>query len=140
VTVCPVCGKAHAICKGVVGNKYPPVDISTEVLMPEETYTAAEDVFVDKGGQVVAADDVNKMTKVVSKGGKLPLSEARKYGLAKTDGGEEGAPQPAAEGQPDEGEAIDAAEESARVQSSAGGAAYDKSSKKSAAKSGGKKK
>lgn len=45
-------------------------------------FVADKDYFADKDGNLVEANDPNKMTKVVGVGGTLTAEEAAKYGLS----------------------------------------------------------
>lgn len=102
--------------------------------MAEGQFTSAERVYVDRDGNRVDAKDPKRHKLLVAAGGQLPMEDARKAGLVKDEG-------QAAEGSDatdDAAEsgtgAIDPAEESARIQESAGGADSKKSAKKAASK------
>lgn len=85
--------------------------------MAEGQYTSNERVYLDKDGNRVDAKDPKRHTLAVAAGASIPMGEARRLGLV---GGDEGdgaetdeSPAGEAEGEED---AIDAQEESARVQ------------------------
>lgn len=50
--------------------------------MENGNFVADKDYFADKDGNLVEADDPNKVTKVVSAGLTLSAEEAAKYGLS----------------------------------------------------------
>lgn len=101
VRQCPVCGEAHAAC-GNYGLKYKPVGWEGDfkpaeveempmVTIPErkrggEVFESDERLYLDGEGKVVKADDPNRKSLLVGKGGTIPLARARELGLAGEDG------------------------------------------------------
>ncbi len=44
-------------------------------------YTSDRELYLDDKGNVVEADDPNRLTLIASKGGKIPMEDARRHGL-----------------------------------------------------------
>lgn len=79
--------------------------------MAEGQYTSTERVYVDRDGKRVDAKDPNRHTLLVAEGGSIPMEQARKAGLV----GDSSTAEPS-DSTDDSADAIDAAEESARIQ------------------------
>lgn len=65
------------------------------------THTAKERIYVDKDGNVVAADDPNVAMLAVGEGQELSDAEAKKYGLKSESKAEAAPPENKAEVMPD---------------------------------------
>jgi hypothetical protein len=117
---CLVCGVNHAACKGKVGEPVAIVDIKRRTKMANKNdYVSDKRVYVDRDGKVVDEKDPARHTLVVAAGGSIPHERALELGLVKEGAVEDGAaPATGDEAATDSGDgAIDAAEESARIQS-----------------------
>jgi hypothetical protein len=88
--------------------------------MAEGQYTSQERVYVDKDGNRVDAKDTARHRLLVAAGGSIPMEDARKAGLLNEEGKQGEADSEAANSDDasDTG-AIDAQEESARIQGKA---------------------
>lgn len=120
---CLVCGANHTSCKGVVKEQH--VITVPKRKVRGDSFVADRDLYADKDGKVVEADDPAKVTKIASKGSTVSDADVQKYGLkggnSETVEGDTDEDAPS-----DESAAIDPEEESARIQG--------KGSKKAASK------
>ena len=87
---CLICGAEHAACPGKVPLVGIPIDLPRRMKMANKNeYTADRDLFLDKDGNLVEANDPKKLTKLVGVGGTLSGEDALKYGLVSAEGGEQ---------------------------------------------------
>ena len=90
---CLICGAAHTSC----GPKTTTMGITIKQPAGNPSWTSDRRIYLDAAGNVVEANDPNKLTLLVAAGGTMPLAEAKRLGLV--------APEPAESAEAPQGDA-----------------------------------